>query len=303
MTAPAQSGGHDTTDAIVSATTIHDLGYRRYHGERVSESGAWSALVSQSLRTMFGLGRPAKAKAVPVLVIVMSMLPSLAVLVGASASNGQQPVQYAALIGPQLLLVVLFVAAQVPEVLSRDQQHQLLPLLFTRDVSRASYALSRYVAIFSAVLVVALAPLLLLYLGEIGIAKDPAATFRIMGTRIGPVLAQGSLTAFALSGVGVALAAWTSRRAYAAAAIFGTILLLAALATGLDDLAGVSRRTAELLDPVRALRTMAFLFFGETNRGMETNPPASLGVYIALMLTWGGAGVLVLYTRMRKVRA
>jgi ABC-2 type transport system permease protein len=289
-------------DANTPTSTIHDLGYRRYTGPRVNASGAWSALYVQSLRAMFGLGRPAKAKVIPILVIVVSMLPALGLLTAASASKGQVPIRYGQLIGAQLVLFVLFLAAQVPEVLSRDQQHRLLPLLFTRDVSRNAYALSRFGAIFTALFLVSLAPLLLLYLGEIGIAKDPAATFKTMGERIGPVLAQSTLTAIAMSGIGAALAAWTPRRAYATAAIFGAFLLLAAVATGLDDLAGVSVRSAELLDPLRALRTMALILFGETNRGMELNPPPSIGVYVSLMLGIGATGIGLLVLRMRRVR-
>ncbi len=287
----------------MTESTIHDLGYRRYSGPRVGASGAWSALYVQSVRTMFGLGRPAKAKAIPVLVIVVTMLPALAMLIAASASNGQVPPRYGQLIGAQLLMFVLFLAAQVPEVLSRDQQHQLLPLLFTRDVTRLSYAMARFWAIFSAVFMVSLAPMLLLYVGEIGIAKDPSATFRVMGNRIWPVLAQSTLSALAMSGIGAALAVWTPRRAYATAAIFGTFLLLAAIATGLDDLAGVSRRTAELLDPIRAMQTMAMIFFGEQNRGMELNAPPSIGVYVALTLGIGAVGLFTLTWRMRRIRA
>ncbi len=287
----------------MTESTIHDLGYRRYSGPRVGASGAWSALYVQSVRAMFGLGRPAKAKAIPVLVIVVTMLPALAMLIAASASNGQVPLRYGQLIGAQLLMFVLFLAAQAPEVLSRDQQHQLLPLLFTRDVTRLSYAMARFWAIFSAVFIVSLAPMLLLYLGEIGIAKDPSATFTVMGNRIWPVLAQSTLSALAMSGIGAALAVWTPRRAYATAAIFGAFLLLAAIATGLDDLAGVSRRTAELLDPIRAMQTMAMIFFGEQNRGMELNAPPSIGVYVALTLGIGAVGLLVLTWRMRRIRA
>lgn len=287
-------------DAAAGGSTIHDLGYRRYTGARVGPSGAWRALYSQSFRTMFGLGRPMKAKIVSILVIGVTMLPALGTLVAASASGGQVPIRYGQIIGAQLLLFVLFVSAQVPEVLSRDQQHHLLPLLFTRDVTGVSYALSRFAAIFTAVFVVALAPLLLLYLGEVGIAKDPAATFAIMGHRIWPVLAQSTLTAFAMTGIGVAV--WSPRRAYATAGIFGTFLLLAAISTGLDDLAGVSVRTAELLDPLRAMRTMAMILFEETNRGMELNPPASIGVYVALTLGVGTAGLALMTWRMQRIR-
>ncbi len=286
-----------------AGSTIHDLGYRRYNGPRVGARGAWSALYAQSLRAMFGVGRPLKAKAVPILVMLVSMLPALALLTASSASSGRVPIRYGQLIGPQLFFFVVFLAAQAPEVLSRDQQHRLLPLLFTRDVTRESYALARFVAIFTAMFIVSMGPLLLLYVGEIGIAADPAAAFRKMGSRIWPVLAQSTLSAMAMTGIGAALASWTPRRAYATAAIFGSFLLLAAIASGLDGLAGVAVRTAELLDPIRALRTMALLLFGETSRGMELDAPPPLGVYVALMLGIGAAGLAMLVWRMRRIRA
>jgi len=294
-----------TAQASPSAdgSTIHDLGYRRYKGLRIGASGAWSALYVQSLRAMFGLGRPAKAKAIPALVMIATMLPALAIITAASQSNGQVPIKYGQLIGGQLFTFVLFLAAQSPEVLSRDQQHRLLPLLFTRDVTRASYASARFLAIFTATFIVALAPLLVLYVGQLGIAKDPAAAFRTMGDRVWPVLAQSTLSAFAFTGIGAALAALTPRRAYATAAIFGTFLLLAALASGLDGLAGVGLRSAELLDPLRAMRTMALILFGETNRGMELTPPPPIGVYVALTIGLGVAGLGILMLRVRRLRA
>lgn len=285
-----------------ATSAIHDLGYRRYTGERVSARGAWSALYVQSLRAMFGLGRPAKAKVIPFFVVIVTMLPALAMVTAASASGGQLAIKYAQVVGPQLLLFVLFLAAQAPEVLSRDQHHRLLPLLFTRDVSRSAYALARATAIFTAVFLVSLGPMLLLYLGEIGIAKDPAATMRLMGNRIGPVLAQATLSAFAMSGIGAALASFTPRRAYATAAIFGTFLILAAIAAGLDDLAGMSARTAEALDPIRTMQTMSMLFFGETNRRMELYPPPPIGTYIALTIAWGALGFALLLWRVRRIR-
>ncbi|MCC6433358.1 MAG: hypothetical protein IT354_20790 [Gemmatimonadaceae bacterium] len=290
------------SDIVAGSSTIHDLGYRRYTGPRVGESGAWSALFVQSLRAMFGLGRPMKSKVIPLLVVVVSTLPALAVITAAGASKGQVPVRYGQIIGGQLLLFVLFLAAQVPEVLSRDQQHRLLPLLFTRDVTPVSYAIAKYTAIFTAVFVVALAPLLMLYVGEIGIAADPAKAFSTMGARIWPVLAQSTLSALAMTGIGAALSSWTPRRAYATAAIFGSFLLPAAISSGLRDLAGVNRNMADLMDPIQAMRTMALIFFEETNRGMELNPPPHILVYVALTAGLGVVGLGVLAFRMRRIR-
>ncbi|MFN9308358.1 MAG: ABC transporter permease, partial [Gemmatimonas sp.] len=112
-------------------STIHDLGYRRYDGEREGARGAFRALFWQGFRAMFGLGRPMKTKAVPVFVSVVTMLPALASVAASGATQGQLPITYANVIGAQALLFLLFSAAQAPEMLCRDQQHRVLPLLFT----------------------------------------------------------------------------------------------------------------------------------------------------------------------------
>lgn len=283
-------------------STIHDLGYRRYDGARVGTSGSFLALYTQGLRAIFGLGRPAKAKIIPVLAAGATLLSALGALAVASMTKGQAPIRYAQTIGGQFLLFVLFLAAQIPEVLSRDQQHRLLPLLFTRDVTPRLYALARFAAIYTAVFAVAFAPLLLLYIGEIGIATDPAAAFRAMRGRIWPILELSTLCALSMTGICGALAAWTPRRAYATAAIFGTFLLLAAVSNGVTALTGANARTAELIDPIRTLRTMSLVLFGETTRGIELDPPLALSTYRLLLSGLGVGGLLLLLWRVQRVR-
>jgi ABC-2 type transport system permease protein len=282
-------------------STIHDLGYRRYEGPREGARGAFDALVWQGIRTMFGIGRPIKAKAVPVFVIVVTMLPALAALTASSASGGQMAVQYGILIAPQLLLFVLYGAAQAPEMLSRDQQHRVLPLMFTRDVTRVQYASARLLAMFSAMFVVCLGPLLLLYIGEIGIAKEPAQAFQQMRGKIGPVFLHATMTAWVIAGVSAALASLTARRAYATAAVIGVFLVVAAVATGLNELAGLPDGLTALLDPIQALRTMALMLFGETTRSMELNPPPPLPVFLVVLIALGAAGAAALLWRVRRV--
>lgn len=289
------------SDLSASGSAIHDLSYRRYHGSRIGRTGAWRALFSQSFRGMFGIGRPLKSKAIAIVVMTLSMLPALAGLTATSNSAGAIPLRYAQIVGGQLLLFVLFAAAQVPEVLSRDQQHRVLPLVFTRDVSRNAYTSARFAAIYLAMFIVALAPLLFLYLGELGIAVDPGAAFQTMGHKFWPVLTMASLSALVFSGVGSALAVWTPRRAYATTAIFGAFLLLAAVSTGVDELANLSMRHAELVDPVRTLRTMGMVLFKETNRSTTVNPPLALSAYVAFALSIGVSGFAILWWRVRRL--
>lgn len=287
--------------AVVVGSTIHDLGYRRYEGAREGSRGAFRALFWQGVRSMFGVGRSYKAKVVPVFVTVVTMLPALASVAASGASAGQVPIRYGALIGAQVMLFVLFGAAQAPEMVSRDQQHRVLPLMFTRDITRTQYAAARLLAMFCAMLAVCLAPLLLMYLGEIGVAPVPATTFDAMGGKIGPVLLHGTMTAWVIASISAALASFSARRAYATASVIGVFLVAAAVVTGLRDLAGVPSSVTELLDPIRALRTMALILFGETTRGMELNPPPPLAAYLGVLSAIGVAATAALFVRIRRL--
>ena len=300
MTGPADTT-RDPATRREDTSTIHDLGYRRYEGAREGARGAFRTLFWQGFRTMFGLGRPWKSKAVPVFVVVVSMLPSLASVVAVGASQGQIPLQYAGVYAAQLVLFLLFSAAQAPEMLSRDQQHRVLPLILTRNVTRTSYALARLSAMFTAMFLVCLAPLLLLYLGEIGVAKVPSETFAAMGGKIGPVLLMATLAAMVYSTVSAALASLTPRRAYATASIIGMFLVSTAIALGLRDLAGVPNEVNELIDPLRALGTLAMVLFGETTRGMELNPPPPVAAFIVVFALIAAASTSLLLWRMRRV--
>lgn len=287
---------------VPQATTIHDLGYQRYDGPRDGAQGARRALFWQGFRGMFGVGRPARAKLMPAFLITASLLPCLGALAASSATQGQMPITYAGFIGPALLLHVLFAAAQAPEVLSRDQQHRVLPLMLTRDVTRLQYAAARLVAVWCAMLVVTGAPLLLLTVGQIGIAADPAAAAVALAPKVGPVLLQGTLTAWVIGGIASALASLTARRAYASASIIGVFLTAAAVSAGLDDLTGISSVVADLIDPIRSLNTMLRILFDEPTRAMELTPPPSVWVFVAMALALGALGVAATCWRMRRVR-
>lgn len=282
-------------------STIHDLGYRRYDGPREGARGAWVAMFTQGVRTMFGLGRTAKAKLVPVFVLVITVLQVIGALFTASVSQGQVPVRYGVVVQPSLVLYVLFIAAQAPEVFSRDQQHHILPLVLTRASSRQAYVTARLAAVIASLFLLVFGCLALLYLGEIALATDPSARFAEIGTRIFPVLALSALIALSVGAMGAALSAWSPRRAFATASIIALFLLLQAISRGVDAMADVASRTSELISPFEATHTLTMLLFDESNRAMEIKPPMSAMVYVGLLLAFALAGVLLLQLRMRRL--
>ena len=112
---------------------------------------------------------------------------------------------------------------------------------------------------------------------------------------------MATLAAMVYSTVSAALASFTSRRAYATASIIGLFLVSTAIALGLRDLAGVPNEVNELIDPLRALGTLAMVLFGETTRGMELNPPPPVAAFLAVFAIIAAGATAVLVWRLRRV--
>ncbi len=290
-----------TRAAASGDSVIHDLGYQHYTGPREGEAGARRALFWQGVRAMFGIGRPLKAKAIPVFVAIVTMLPGLGSLVASGASQGQLPVLYGTIIEPQLVLFLLFQAAQGPELLSRDQAHRVLPLFLTRQVTRTQYALTRWLSLWCATLVIVLLPLLLMWIGEIGIAKDPGTAFTKIAPKIGPVLALATLCSWVYAGLGGFFASLSPRRAYATAAVIGVFLVSAAIGAGLREFAGMNYYVSAYIDPMDGLRLVARLLFAEPSRGMELNVPPPLWHFVLVQLGLGAAGIGGIVWRARRM--
>lgn len=197
---------------------IHDIGYRRYTGPRLGRGGIVRALVWHSLRSSVGLGRGAKAKIIPVIAFVVLSLPAVANAVSI-AQGGHRLVPYDTYLFPlRVLVMIIFVAAQAPELVSRDLRSHVLPLYFCRPLRRLDYPLAKLIAFILACLALIELPLLLLYLGTITQAHRPGAIWDQTKALI-PGLLVGVLWAVLLAAIGLALASLSGRRAYATGAI------------------------------------------------------------------------------------
>ncbi len=282
-------------------STIHDLGYRRYSGERLSTSSAWSALFVQGLRVLFGLGRTARAKALPVFVLVFSSIP--AVLTVFISSQTGLPIRHATYFTGVSILYVLFAAAQAPELFSRDQANRVLPLIFSRDLSRWHYASARVASMVVALIALALIPQLVLLLGGIGVAEDTVAVLQERWITIGPILAVTTLSGVLLGSIASAVASFTPRRHFATAAIVGLFLVLGAVSTGLAASEVISLAQAELFNPLRQLDTVNRLLFDEPARRITRAAAHPLWVYLTAITAIGALAASAVWWRIQRVNA
>ncbi len=293
---------------------IHNIGYRAYDGPRLGRAQIVRALCWHSLRSAFGIGRGVKAKIVVVITSVIICLPAVvnAAIVALNPGQGRQ-VSYDTYI-PQLRILVLlvFIAAQAPELVSRDLRSHCLPLYFARPIRRIDYPLAKLAAFFLALLVMIEIPLLLLYIGTVIQVHGGSAIWSQTRALI-PGLLLGVAWALVLAGLGLLLASLSGRRAYATGAVaifFFLTWTLASLLTqiGLSGpggsltsgqpsaLAGLSG----LISPFTDLDGLR-LWLGGTTRGQIPDPGSFGPLYGLAFLVFIVIGIGGLIVRYRKV--
>ena len=320
MSADAISGGQGLApvgEASPVAGVIHDRGYRHYDGERVGRLQIVRALCWHSFRTAFGIGRGAKAKIVPVIAFSAMCLPAIVNTIGV-AKGGAQTVQYGTyMFALRVVVMTIFVAAQAPELVSRDLRSRVLPLYFSRPLRRRDYPLAKFTAFFLACLAMIEIPLVLLYLGMIiSIKSGHAAWVQTQGLAGG--LAVGLALAVLLAAISLALASLSGRRAYATGAVaifyFLTWTLTLIIYKIAQPLPGAGRVPVRFIPPVTSGQRLAGLinpftvvdgvrqWFGGKAAG-PLAPPGHYGAaYGVLFLVLLAASLTVFGLRYRKVQ-
>jgi ABC-2 type transport system permease protein len=208
----------DLTAHGAATGVIHDLGYRRFDGPRLGRRHITVALAWHSFRSAFGFGRGARAKIVPAIALVALCLPA-AVNAFAVSRGDPRLFSYDTYV-PVLrtLVMTVFVAVQAPELVSRDIRSHVLPLYFSRPLRTIDYPLAKYLAFTAACLVMVEVPLLLMYGGTIASLHGGAAVWAQTRALL-PGMLVGVMWAAVMSAIGLLLASFTGRRAFATGAV------------------------------------------------------------------------------------
>lgn len=212
-----------------AASSIYDLGYRHYDGSRTGRWGTFVTLYASSLRAAFGLGRRTSSKIIPVALAIFAFVPALIqVGIGAITSGVDADVEFFEhedYFGYVQIVLILFCAAVAPELVGRDQRNRMLSLYFSRAVPRVDYALARFAALVSVMLVLTLGPQAFLYVGNGMAADDLSGYLADRWDLVFPILGSSLLLAAMVAAVGLVIASWIPRRAYATAVIVGVFVL------------------------------------------------------------------------------
>ena len=205
------------------AGVIHDIGYQRYAGPRLGRRDVFLALYTQSLRTVFGLGRNFKAKVFPWFVVGVAAIVAIVVM-AIRAQTGESIMTYAQF--PQYLstLMVLFVAITAPELVSRDLHSGVLPLYFSRPLRPGDYAMAKVAALVSGVVLVWGGGQVLILIGAAFTVKGFSNVMNELGDA-GLGVIYTALYGLVFASIAVLIASLLKRRAVAAAAIVGIFLV------------------------------------------------------------------------------
>ena len=301
------------------AGVIHDIGYQTYDGPRLGRGNIGLALCWHSLRSAFGIGRGAKAKIIPVITFVIMCSPAVinAVVMALGRSHARV-YSYDSYVGTLRVLVLLvFIAAQAPELVSRDLRSRVLPLYFARPIRRPDYPAAKYAAFVLACLAMIDIPVLLLYVGTI-MQVHGAAAIWAQTRAVVPGLLVGLMWAVVLAAVGLALACVSGRRAFSTGSVAIFLFMTWTLTTVLTKIAATTgpHGTGTHLSSAAQISAAAHLFglispftvldgvrqwLGGTSPGIVASPGGYGAAYGVMLLAFLGVSLAALVRRYESV--
>jgi ABC-2 type transport system permease protein len=297
----------------MSDARLIDSGYRRYDGPRLGASHATIALWKHTLRRIFGLGRPARWKLLPVAAVGIAYVPNI-VFVGVTALIPDDRLRdsvlpgYAFTYGFIVAAIALFVVFVAPEALCPDRRSGVLSLYLATPLTRSRYILAKSLAVFTALLTVTLGPALLYLIGLAAQNAGPHGFGSFMST-LGKIALAGVILAAFYSAFSIGASSLTDRKSIAAAIIFFvpqavTIALFISI-EGFDAPRWLAAFAPNFFPPNAVLGLVLNLF----NEGKDVRidngyvlPVGALAAGTAFWSVLGAAAAWFRYVRLRVTR-
>ena len=205
---------------------VFDLGYRHYEGPREGRMRARKAIWINGVRTALGIGRGWGSKALPVLLFIAVMIPAIGISIAAATVDpgGEYPGHdgYYQIVS---ILLVLFSAIIAPELLCPDRQDGVISLYLVRPLSTTDYVAGRWLAFLSVTLALVYLGQVVLFIGFVLAADEPADYISDNWLDVPRFLLAGLVVAVFTTTIPLAVSAFTTRRAYAAAFVIGVFII------------------------------------------------------------------------------
>ena len=281
---------------------LFGLGYRGYEGPRLSPRWAIVALGVFTIRRVLGLGRGARHKVLPVVVLLVAFAPALVSVAFAALLKDIESDQlitygeYTFIIGSAL---ALFAALIAPEALCPDRRSGMLALYLAGPLDRNRYLLAKGSAVYLVMLAMSLGSLLFMYLAFVVAGFGPSASET--PKLLLQILASGLATGIAYAALSLATASFTTRRAVAAVAVILLLLVpdiavRAAIESGAPD-------ALSLLGMPAVVYELSYRIFGEAKPGDTPITRVSTELVLAGFFMWTGLSAAVCWLRYRRIEA
>ena len=285
---------------------IYDIGYRHYDGPREGRARARMALWMNGVRTALGLGRGWPSKVLPIILfLVLTGIAVVFVLVGTTlGAVGEDIPGHPEFYQGATIVLILFSAIIAPELLTADRRNGVISLYLVRPLTTTDYVIGRWLAFFTVILAVVFVPQIVLFIGLTLGASDPLDHLREEWLVVPRFLGAGFVLAVFITTLPLSVAAFTTRRAYAAAFVIG--LWVIGVATGnalVENISGSSAKWFALIDIGSVPIFINNLIFDKSPEDalleVATHLPTAVIVGWYLVLTAGPA--LALLWRYRRI--
>ncbi len=279
---------------------IVDRGYRTYDGPRSGVVGAVRSVAWHSMRSVLGIGRPARHKILPVMAVLIAYLPAL-VFVGIAVllpvdlvGKGVIP-SYADYTGFIGLVIVLFCGLVAPEVLVGDRRNGMFGLYLSTPLRRDTYLVAKILAVMATLMMVTLGPPLLLLIAYTFEGSGPGGVgnWLVLLVRI---VASGVVISAVFAVVSLAAASLTDRRAFASVGVILVLLGSNVVMGALIVKAGVSS-TLGVLDLLGMPFELVQRIYGQPG-GF---PKMSVLLVAGANAAWATLGGVVIWYRYRRL--
>jgi ABC-2 type transport system permease protein len=275
-----------TQPDLTPTDVIHDIGYRSYDGPRLGRAYARKSLYVQSLRGAYGLGRSAKSKVLPMLLLAVMCLPALILVAVTIVTNRNDlPLQYTRYAIVLQAVITLFVASQAPQAVSRDLRFKTTPLYFSRPIEAVDYVAAKFAALASALFLLTALPLLILYIGAL-LAK---LSFGHQTAGFAKGLVSIAVLSLLFAGIGLVIAAVTPRRGFGVAAVITLFVITYGAVSAVQGVADSQEKwhvigCLGLFSPITLIDGLQTWFLGATSAFPDSSGPPNAAAGIVYLL-------------------
>ena len=310
-----------TTPSDVDATpiavggTVFDIGYRRYEGQRLSRGAARAAVFVDGVRAALGFGRGGRAKLLPwsflallaAVAIIMALIAGAAErMVGPGAAERLNLPSHGDYNSFASVMLYAFAALIAPELLCRDKRDGTINLYLVRPMTGGDYALGRWLALLAVMLVAALGPQLILFVGLAMGDPQPLAYLQRHWLDLPRVTGAALAMAAYLTSLALFVSSFTARRAYASVFLVGLFAITTPFTAGVaQEIEGPLGQWIAMFNLTNVPLHVNDVIFGGFTEMTESSPARELpkALHVAWWALWTGLTSGLLYRRYQRLAA